>query len=101
MPKTYRALQDEVANLKNTTLDLQKQLTHSKHMCTNLTVRNAFLRQRPDLPVDRLPAYLHMTQQMGSLQAKIDELMLEYCPEDMTPEQFENWKANQRPVETP
>ena len=31
----------------------------------------------------------------AELQAKIDALMLEYCPEDMTPEQFENWENNQ------
>jgi hypothetical protein len=35
------------------------------------------------------------------LQFKIDNLMLEYCPEDITPAQFENWKAHQKPVETP
>jgi len=32
------------------------------------------------------------------LQAKIDELMLEYCPNEMTPEQLEEWGRNQRPV---
>jgi len=33
-----------------------------------------------------------------TLQAKIDALMLEYCPDEMTPEQLANWGANQRPV---
>lgn len=32
---------------------------------------------------------------IASMQAKIDRLMLEYCPEDMTPEQIENWKRHQ------
>jgi hypothetical protein len=30
-----------------------------------------------------------------SLQAKVDALMLEYCPEEMTPEQKANWAAHQ------
>ena len=29
------------------------------------------------------------------LQAKIDALMLEYCPDEITPEQIENWKRHQ------
>jgi len=30
-----------------------------------------------------------------ALQAKIDSLMLEYCPDEMTPEQIENYAAHQ------
>lgn len=30
------------------------------------------------------------------LQSRIDSLMLEFCPEDMTKEQLENWKKNQK-----
>jgi hypothetical protein len=33
-----------------------------------------------------------------SLSAKIDQLMFEYCPEDMTPEQIANYEAHQRPA---
>jgi hypothetical protein len=33
------------------------------------------------------------------MQCKIDALMLEYCPEDMTEEQIENWKKHQKPVD--
>jgi len=29
------------------------------------------------------------------LQARIDELMLEYCPDEMTPEQLDNWGKHQ------
>lgn len=32
------------------------------------------------------------------LQAKIDRLMLEYCPDEMTPEQLAEWAANQKPA---
>ena len=31
-------------------------------------------------------------------QAKIDSLMLEYCPDEMTEEQLENWEKHQKPV---
>ena len=32
---------------------------------------------------------------IDSLQARIDELMLEYCPNEMTPEQVQEWAKNQ------
>lgn len=33
---------------------------------------------------------------MAAQQAKIDALMLEYCPEEMTPEQIANYEAHQK-----
>lgn len=32
-------------------------------------------------------------------QAEIDRLMLEFCPEEMAPEQLANWAAHQRPAD--
>jgi hypothetical protein len=32
-------------------------------------------------------------------QAKIDALMMEYCQEEITPEQYEEWKKHQRPAD--
>lgn len=32
---------------------------------------------------------------IGGLQAKIDALMLEHCPEEMTPEQRAKWREHQ------
>lgn len=32
-------------------------------------------------------------------QAQIDKLMLEYCPEEMTVEQMDNWRKHQKPLE--
>jgi len=34
-----------------------------------------------------------------ALQAKIDELMLEYCPNEMTPDQLSTYEANQKGTE--
>lgn len=31
-------------------------------------------------------------------QAQIDALMLEYCPDEMTPEQIRNWGDHQVPI---
>ena len=36
--------------------------------------------------------------EIGHLQARIDALMLEYCPNEMTPEQINNWSACQQPI---
>jgi len=35
----------------------------------------------------------------ASKQAKIDSLMLEFCPDEMTQEQLDNWAAHQIPCE--
>jgi hypothetical protein len=36
-----------------------------------------------------------------SKQAKIDSLMLEFCPDEMTEQQRAEWAKHQRPVEVP
>lgn len=35
---------------------------------------------------------------LAAAQAKIDALMLEYCPDEMTPEQLAEWAKNQRAI---
>lgn len=36
-----------------------------------------------------------MRQQLAAKQAEVDALMLEYCPNEMTKEQLDNWAAHQ------
>ena len=36
-----------------------------------------------------------LTQQLAECQAKLDSVMLECCPEDMTPEQIATWEKHQ------
>lgn len=36
--------------------------------------------------------------ELDRLQAKIDSLMLEYCPNEMTTEQMQEWGRHQKPV---
>ncbi len=49
--------------------EIEKLLAHHK----NLVERNAFLRQRPDLPVDRIPAYLRLQAENFELKQKLGE----------------------------
>lgn len=39
-----------------------------------------------------------LIQQLNAAQAEIDELMLEYCPNEMTKEQLDEWARHQRAV---
>lgn len=41
---------------------------------------------------------LRAERERDALQAKLDALMLEHCPEEMTPEQKAEWAQHQRPV---
>lgn len=36
--------------------------------------------------------------QVDALQAKVDALMLEFCPDEMTEQQIETWARHQRPA---
>lgn len=35
-----------------------------------------------------------LERQLAAAQAKIDRLMLEFCPDEMTPEQLANYEAH-------
>jgi hypothetical protein len=37
-----------------------------------------------------------LMSELDARQAKIDALMLEFCPDEMTADQLENWKRHQR-----
>lgn len=39
-------------------------------------------------------------RERDALQAKLDAVMLEYCPEDMTPEQMAEWARHQKPCDS-
>ena len=41
---------------------------------------------------------LSLRQQLGAKQAQIDALMLEFCPDEMTQDQLDEWARNQRKV---
>lgn len=39
-----------------------------------------------------------LEREVAAKQARIDALMFEYCPDEMTPEQVAEWARHQRPV---
>ena len=45
---------------------------------------------------DPLKVINKLHRRADALQAKIDSLMLEYCPDEMTEEQLTNWASCQR-----
>lgn len=40
----------------------------------------------------------YIAKELEYLQSQIDNLMLEYCPHEITQEQLDNWAKNQRRV---
>lgn len=44
---------------------------------------------------------LEAHDKIESMQARIDELMLEYCPDEMTQEQIDNWCKRLKPCIAP
>lgn len=40
-----------------------------------------------------------LKREMGALQAELDRVMLEFCPNEMTKEQLARWEACQRPAD--
>lgn len=41
---------------------------------------------------------IDLRTQVAALQARLDALMLEFCPDEMSEEQIENWARYQRPA---
>lgn len=44
----------------------------------DLVTRNAFLRERPDLPVDRIPVYERMREQIDELEEQVKYKQAQY-----------------------
>lgn len=46
------------------------------------------------------PKCNELERKTRSQQAKIDALMMEFCPDEMTQEQMEEWERSQKPVDS-
>lgn len=55
-------------------------------------------RAHEDSNLKMLAKLKQQAHELESLQCKIDALMLEYCPDEMTEEQKVEWARHQRPV---
>jgi chromosome segregation ATPase len=76
-----------------------KEITHWKANHADLKERLYVATHRTDLPSDRLPLFDDCKRKIAHQQFLIDSLMIEYCPDEMTVEQLENWKVHQRKAE--
>ena len=91
----YYQVLNENAELTNANTRLKLRITELEANNKNLTEKNAFLRQRPDLPVDRIPAYTAMKATIDKLEAERKELRecvfigLEYVDCNYTIDRFE------------
>lgn len=56
-------------------------------------IRRSIPRSEPDRIADILE---ELADELEASQAEIDRLMLEFCPDEMTPEQLEEWGKHQR-----
>ena len=52
-------------------------------------------------PVQAAPVSAKPCKECGAKQAQIDRLMLEYCPDEMTHEQMQEWERNIKPFVEP
>jgi len=62
------------------------------------TIGNAIDDPRTDLTMTMSEIIIEQKQQLAAAQARIDALMLEYCPEEMTQEQIAEYEKHQRPA---
>ena len=62
--------------------------------------RSEFRRRKGtgDLIEWMLDEFEQAERRLAAKQAEVDRLMLEYCPDEMTPEQRTRWEASQRPA---
>lgn len=81
---THASLEAALLQAQNAAVDLAKQLATSEDVAEELRTKNFML-----------------FGQIYNLQAKLDALMLEYCPDEMTPEQIAEWGRNQKAVIVP
>jgi predicted transcriptional regulator YdeE len=69
---------------------------------------NEYFTSRNDVPVDKAlvkasewqELYSVLHAELNAKQAKIDSLMEEYCPEDMTDEQIDEWAEHKVVIPT-
>jgi hypothetical protein len=72
-----------MTNDENTIIHLNHQLAHWKANHADMVRRCAYLSQRPDLPVDRIPAAMRAEEEIRLLRRRIHNLerwIEDYCP---------------------
>jgi len=83
------AQSDEIESLRQQLAALKSELK---------TIGNAIDDPRTDLTMTMSEIIIEQKQQLAAAQARIDALMLEYCPDEMTKEQLVEWAKHQQIV---
>lgn len=60
MEQTIKRLEQNELRFSNRAFEAEKRVTELEAQLADMKQRNAFLRQRPDCPVDRIPVYKEM-----------------------------------------
>lgn len=123
-PKTERehAAVREIERLRDNIRELENELVADVHTCStacrktpacaamaDLREENERLRTTNKNARDAIQAGItinvelqaeveRLCAQVAALQARVDALMLEFCPDEMTEEQKETWARHQRPA---
>jgi len=85
----------EIIQLRERVKEMEKELQNCNANHKDLVSRCALLRERPDLPVDRIPAYnelvrLQQLSQLGKTQGRVSvEKVKEFLPDALAEAQVE------------
>lgn len=72
----------------------------SVNACDALSIEELRIAKFTSMTTDYVIKYAKVKQQCDALQAKLDAVMLEYCPEEMTGAQLETWGDAQKVSES-
>lgn len=89
LPEQYRGLVNKDAVVRITAEADGALEALREELRASRQAERAAWRYEPELEAER-----------DELQAKVDALMFEYCPDEMTPEQKDNWARSQRRTAT-
>lgn len=78
--------------------NLEKQIAAQKQL---IAEQNRLNKERQEWALHTSEVIRSLNQQLAAKQAQIDELMLEYCPDEMTTEQLNEWAKHQVAVVVP
>lgn len=84
----------EIARLRDNIRELENELVADVHTCSTACRKTPACAARADLREENE----RLRAQVAALQAKVDALMLEFCPDEMTEEQKETWARHQQPA---
>jgi hypothetical protein len=74
--------------------ELENELAAGVHTCSPTCRKTHRCAELADLREENE----RLCAQVDALQARVDALMLEFCPDEMSEEHLENWARHQQPA---